>query len=331
MKDQIAAVLDRRSPFAVLCARVEDVEPLLPDGCINLDLRDGPYHGQKGDAWDNEHSSAASFLRWKGERFAAARRFLAPNGSIYDFASTAMGARVEVVMREHFEVLSNIRWQKPSSVANRTEKEALRAPFPASETILFAEQRPTWPAMLEAARVAAGLSRQDVSERVLGSRSGACWNWEAGISFPKGHHWEALRSLLPALPSYEVIARPYALSADVPYTDVWTYETVGTYDGKHPCEKPRAMAADMIRASSRPGDLVLVFFAGSGIFAAEALAQGRRVIAVEADPYWAERTRAACAIAAETGVADIKRAARTTPRSSKQGHPAQRSLFGEVG
>jgi site-specific DNA-methyltransferase (adenine-specific) len=113
---------------------------------------------------------------------------------------------------------------------------------------------------------------------------------------------------------YETLRRPYYLSADVPYTDVWTYDTVQTYEGKHLCEKPRAMAADMIRASSRPDDLVLVFFAGSGVFAAEALAQGRRVIAVEADDHWAQHTRRACEAAAEHGLVDMKRIARTTPR-----------------
>src|SRR5699024_2916752 len=44
-------------------------------------------------------------------------------------------------------------------------------------------------------REAAGLSRQDVSERVVGTRSGACWNWEHH-QFPKYEWWPALRDLL---------------------------------------------------------------------------------------------------------------------------------------
>ena len=50
-------------------------------------------------------------------------------------------------------------------------------------------------AHLKERREAAGLSRQDVSERVVGTRSGACWNWEHH-QFPKYEWWPALRDLL---------------------------------------------------------------------------------------------------------------------------------------
>lgn len=50
-------------------------------------------------------------------------------------------------------------------------------------------------AHLKEKREAAGLSRQDVSERVVGTRSGACWNWEHH-QFPSYEWWPALRDLL---------------------------------------------------------------------------------------------------------------------------------------
>lgn len=50
-------------------------------------------------------------------------------------------------------------------------------------------------AHLKEKREVAGLSRQDVSERVVGTRSGACWNWEH-YQFPKYEWWPALRDLL---------------------------------------------------------------------------------------------------------------------------------------
>ena len=50
-------------------------------------------------------------------------------------------------------------------------------------------------AHLKEKREAAGLSRQDVSERVVGTRSGACWNWEHH-QFPRYEWWPALRDLL---------------------------------------------------------------------------------------------------------------------------------------
>ncbi|MEX9626522.1 DNA methyltransferase, partial [Proteus mirabilis] len=37
---------------------------------------------------------------------------------------------------------------------------------------------------------------------------------------------------------YGLLRRPFFVTADVPYTDVWAYPPVQYYPGKHPCEKP---------------------------------------------------------------------------------------------
>ena len=82
---------------------------------------------------------------------------------------------------------------------------------------------------------------------------------------------------------YEDLRRPFNVSADVPYTDVWTFPTVGRRVGKHPCEKPLAMMEHIIRASSRPGAVVLDPFMGSGVTGEAALRLGRDFIGMEAD------------------------------------------------
>ena len=84
---------------------------------------------------------------------------------------------------------------------------------------------------------------------------------------------------------YEDLRRPFNVSASVPYTDVWTYPTVQAYSGKHPCEKPREMMRDIINASSRPGDVVLDCFLGSGVTGEQAVALGRRFIGIEKGDY----------------------------------------------
>lgn len=71
------------------------------------------------------------------------------------------------------------------------------------------------------------------------------------------------------------------MSKDVPYTDVWQFEPVASYPGKHPCEKPAAMLEHIIAASSRPGDVVADFFMGSGSSVKAALKLGRKAIGVE--------------------------------------------------
>ena len=85
---------------------------------------------------------------------------------------------------------------------------------------------------------------------------------------------------------YEDLRRPFQVSADVPYTDVWTFRTVPTSKDKHPCEKPQDLLRHIIAASSRPNAVVLDAFAGSGSTGEAALALGRRFIGIELDPVW---------------------------------------------
>ncbi|EON3358676.1 site-specific DNA-methyltransferase [Yersinia enterocolitica] len=80
---------------------------------------------------------------------------------------------------------------------------------------------------------------------------------------------------------YESLRRPFAVTADVPYTDVWTFPSVAFYPGKHPCEKPSEMMEHIIRSSSRAGDVVADFFMGSGATLKAAVKLGRVGIGVE--------------------------------------------------
>jgi len=80
---------------------------------------------------------------------------------------------------------------------------------------------------------------------------------------------------------YEDLRRPFQVSAEVPYTDVWTYPTVKPRPGKHPCEKPLEMMEHIVTASSRPGDVVLDCFAGSGTTGVAAVKHGRNAILME--------------------------------------------------
>ncbi len=70
-------------------------------------------------------------------------------------------------------------------------------------------------------------------------------------------------------------------------TDVW-WHTIVSPTGKektgYPTQKPLGILRRIIAASSRPGDWVLDFFAGSGTTGAAAAALGRRFVCVDANP-----------------------------------------------
>ncbi|QPN39124.1 site-specific DNA-methyltransferase [Providencia sp. 2.29] len=90
---------------------------------------------------------------------------------------------------------------------------------------------------------------------------------------------------------YQLLRRPFTVTVDVPYTDVWVYPPVQYYPGKHPCEKPSAMMEHIINSSSREGDVVADFFMGSGATVKAALKLNRRVIGVELETERFEQTK----------------------------------------
>jgi site-specific DNA-methyltransferase (adenine-specific) len=87
---------------------------------------------------------------------------------------------------------------------------------------------------------------------------------------------------------YNATRRPFNIRERKHSTDVWTFDPVSPFPGKHPCEKPQSMLRHMVTASSRPGELILDPFAGSGSTLLAAAGEGRRAIGIEKDERWCE-------------------------------------------
>ena len=90
---------------------------------------------------------------------------------------------------------------------------------------------------------------------------------------------------------YEDLRRPFQVTSEVPYTDVWDFPTVGYYEGKHPCEKPIEMSRHIIAASSRPGDVVLDCFGGSCHVADACIQLNRHYIIIEQNAEYCRQAR----------------------------------------
>ena len=78
-------------------------------------------------------------------------------------------------------------------------------------------------------------------------------------------------------------------------TDVWWHTIVsptGREKTGYPTQKPMGLIRRMVCASTRPGDWVLDFFAGSGTLGAVAAQTGRRFVCVDRNPEAVEIMRA---------------------------------------
>ena len=94
---------------------------------------------------------------------------------------------------------------------------------------------------------------------------------------------------------FETLRRPFSVTDDVQFNDVWNFATVPPAPGKHPSEKPLDLMKHIIQASTKPGALVLDCFAGSGTTCEAAKLLGRGFIGIEKDAHWADVCRRAVA------------------------------------
>ncbi|CAD6005867.1 TPA: site-specific DNA-methyltransferase [Escherichia coli] len=111
----------------------------LPENSVDLIVTDPPYFKVKPEGWDNQWKGDDDYLKWLDRCLAQFWRVLKPAGSLYLFCGHRLASDIEIMMRGRFNVLNHIIWAKPSGRWNGCNKESLRAYFPATERILFAE------------------------------------------------------------------------------------------------------------------------------------------------------------------------------------------------
>ena len=82
---------------------------------------------------------------------------------------------------------------------------------------------------------------------------------------------------------WEDLRRPFFAADGRTPSDLLRYPPVPRETRLHPCQKPVGLLSYLIRTSTRPGDIVLDPFGGSGSTAVAAIAAGRSCLLVERD------------------------------------------------
>lgn len=285
----------------------------IPSASISLILTDPPYHSTKkrniyGDTFFRED---AEYLSWIAEYAKEWRRILKPNGSVFCFCSAAMAAKLEAVFSAEFNILSQIVWTKPNAPGfdgwkQKMKKEALRQWYAYAERIIFMEpavegnlNRSYFGDYLRKTRNALSLTSHELTEMIGAygkvNHGGAVSNWEAGRNVPSREQYARIcqafyqKGRAEPMPSYEDIIRPFNVNKNMEFTDVWTFENIRPYKGKHPAEKPVRLLEHAIVPTTYEGDIVLDCFAGSGSTAVAALKNKRRSISIEIDKKWTKQ------------------------------------------
>lgn len=273
---------------------------ILPTLDVKADilLTDPPYFKVKQEEWDNQWNKAAEFLGWMGDFLDLAKPLLTPQASVWVFASPAMTSSVERLIGERFRVVNSIRWVKQGSMAHRQSLVTKRSFTSFWEGILLAEQEERIGDYLRAERVRAGLTTNDIevalgyvekNNPARGTR--LYYRWEMHQSLPSEVDYGRLRDVLGCgflERPYGSLVRTFAIDERRMAGDIWDFASTPSNAERHPCEKPLPLMRHMIQSSSRPGELILDPFAGSGSTLVSAAQEGRRAIGIERDERWCE-------------------------------------------
>lgn len=219
----------------------------LPESCVDLLLTDPPYNLRRTFA---SHTflpqDEQDYRLWLERWIAKLPRVLKPEASLYICCDWRCSSAVEAVLKKYFTIQNRITWEREKGRA------ALRNWKGASEDIWFAtvSSRFTFNA------AAVKLVRKVVAPYTNGEGRPKDWTQSEQGRF-----------------------RTTAAS------NLWTDLTVPFWsmaeNTPHPTQKPEKLAAKIICASSREGDLVLDPFLGSGTSAVVAKKLGRHFIGGE--------------------------------------------------
>jgi len=304
--------------IAIYNCDCRELLPTLPK--VSLVVTDPPYNGVLEEEWDNQWGSDDEFIAWLDGVFVLVKLSLADNGTVYVFSSPRLAARTECMLAERFNVIASAVWDKGDgrngAAGSGVDVTSLRTYWTSNtERVIVAEQKTNGPYSEadEKAKDACGYWRKcDETKRTIigeylraeferagvtnkqiaalfpsktGGLTGCVSNWLLGFNIPTADQYAKMREFLGGSVylrrEYEDLRRPFFLTAADQWGDVWRFGI--ERDRIHPAQKPMGLISQMVRVSSRPGDLVLDLFMGSGTTLRAAKELGRKAIGCDTD------------------------------------------------
>lgn len=302
----------------------------LPDHCAQLIIADPPYYRVKGEfdyVWPTMEDWLRDVEQWADE----CNRVLAYNGTLvwYGFHKTI--AYVQTLLDKKFNLLNNCTIVKRNSIqATLGSIASQRSFFSNEERFLVYEYagevknsdgwlaRHNYALALDAlhCRLMKPLSSYFIDELARTGLTARQMDALTHTNMPSRHwfsansqfelctepRYEQLRGIMAQycdkpLPrpyeelrrEYEELRRPWLMNERLSDAIATTWKTFTT---EHPTAKDLKFTRALIRIMSRPNDLVLAPFAGSGTEGVAALQCGRRFFGTELDENYCDMARA---------------------------------------
>jgi DNA modification methylase len=307
-----APILPNRCCTQPILGRVHHSDWLnncLPDKSVQLIIADPPYFEVKGSfdfVWKSFEEYLIDVEKWAVE----CKRLLADNGTLFWYGHAKKIAYAQIIFDKYFNLENNIAIE-----FNRQTKkgvELFRCFAPVSERLLMYSNE-TIMTGLEAIKLDVnnfqllrqyfkelqgfiGLGLKKINE-TLGHRKAehgfyhSSTQWDLPIIETYNeliHHfqidkWEGFKEYETLRQEYETLRRPFNNFKKL--FDIMSFDQEAHITGKynHDTCKPETLTRALILTCSRPNDLVLVPFAGSGTEVAMAIKEGRQAIGFDVE------------------------------------------------
>lgn len=281
----------------------------LPDKCANLIIADPPYFEVKGE-FDFVWTSFGEYLEFMEEQAKEYKRILADNGTLFVYGHAKRIAYVQVIFDKYFNLENNLTWNKAEKdgLFGSSGNDLIRSFPPCTERILMYSNEIVSIngtcvynvrdyIRSEIVKAKGKIVFKEVNE-ALGTATNGGGVASACLSLDKTEPAMITKEMYEKLqawlnPShlrkdyehlrkeYEDLRRPFLNQFKL--TEVLNFRFVPS-PYEHDTVKPEQLTRALILTCSRPNDLVVVPFAGSGTECAMSAKEGRRYVGFDTDP-----------------------------------------------
>lgn len=229
-----------------------EVLDMLPGQSVDLLIADPPYNLQKTfNGYTFKKETNEGYEAWLDLWMAKLPRVLKPTASIYICGDWQSSSAIQRIGEKYFNVKNRITWEREKG------RGALRNWKNCSEDIWFFTASENYFFDVDAVK----MKRKVIAPYRDENKKPKDWYEENGMNFRVTH--------------------PSNLWTDISIP-FWSMPE----NTDHPTQKPEKLIAKLIMSSSKPGDLVLDPFLGSGTSSVVAKKLGRHYIGIEQDLFY---------------------------------------------
>lgn len=291
----------------------------LPDKSVPLIIADPPYFEVKGEfdfIWKSFDDYLKDVEKWAVE----CKRLLADNGTLFWWGDKKKIAYSQIILDKYFNLENSLVWRKIDSMQYQYYSPDLARTFNTHnerllmysneigmtglEKIMEENIKPQHPfaIYLRSEFQRANITIREIAKlfpSATGGLTGCVSNWLNGDNVITEDQYNKIRQYLNGedlRKEYEDQRRFFYNPNK--YEEVLEFSQEGHKTGKydHDTCKPETLTRALILTCSRPNDLILVPFAGSGTECAMSIKEGRRAIGYDIEKKYVDMANERCRI-----------------------------------